>query len=230
MEGNFNSLALEFVKELSAVFPEEKVFEKCVRDFDAYEPKKWFMEVFGPHQSLIMAKDETLFDKIDIPGSNIKNLWNSVSHNTKESIWSYGSTLSMLASALENTPKELMNNIETMAQEFAEKMQTGDLDMTTLFSDVMNRVQQMDLSSMKDIDIGSLTKSMGIDPNMISGMLGGVDPSMIQNMMGLMGGNAGEEEDLLKLLETAKPPSLPKQHKKKHKSESSKKSSKKSKK
>jgi hypothetical protein len=130
----------------------------------------------------------------------------------------------MLATALDNTPKELMEGIETLAQEFSEKMQNGELDIGTLFGDVMQRVQQMDLSSMQNMDIGALTKSMGIDPTMISNMMGGVDPSMIQNMMSMVGGN--DEDDLLKLLETARPPAqlLPPRKKKSSDGKKSKKS------
>ncbi|ABT14039.1 hypothetical protein MT325_M485R [Paramecium bursaria chlorella virus MT325] len=218
MEDNFTSLALEFVKEISEVFPEEAIFSECVKNFSSYNPKKFLIDTIGDHQSLVISKDDKLFDLVKIPGLNIKTLWSSVSDTTKESIWAYLSTLVMLATALDNTPKELMSGIETLAQEFSEKMQHGELNMETLFTDVMERVQQMDLSSMKDIDIGSLTKSMGIDPSMISNMMGGsIDPSLIQNMMSMVGGG-GDEEDLLKLLETAKPPPRLEAPKKKKKS------------
>lgn len=209
MEENFNTLALEFVKELSEVFPEEKVFSRCIENFESYEPKKFFTDVFGPYRALVAAKDESILDKVSIGGIDMKGLWASVSDSTKEAIWAYGSTLSMLATALDNTPKELMSGIESLAQEFSEKMEKGELDMNNLFGDVMSRVQQMDLSSMQNIDIASLTKNMGIDPNMIAGALGGIDPSMIQNMMGLMGGDGESEEDLLKILENAKRPAVP---------------------
>jgi hypothetical protein len=233
MENNFASLALEFVKELSEVIPEEPVFAKCVKNFDSYDPKQFLVDTIGDHQSLAISKDEKLFDHVSVPGVNIKVLWSTLSDTTKESIWAYISTLTMLASALDNTPKELMTGIESLAQEFSEKMQHGELNMETLFSDVMDRVQQMDLSSMKDLDVASLTKSMGIDPSMISNMMGGMDPSIIQNMMGMMGGGGGEEDDLLKLLETAQRPQLPapkKTKKPKSSSSSSKKKSKSSKK
>ena len=216
MEDNFASLALEFVKEISEVFPEEAVFSECVKNFSSYNPKKFLIDTIGDHQALVISKDNKLFDLVKIQGLNIKALWSSVSDTTKESIWAYLSTLVMLATALDNTPKELMTGIESLAQEFSEKMQHGELNMETLFTDVMERVQQMDLSSMKDIDIGSLTKSMGIDPAMISNMMGGsIDPSLISNMMNMVGG--GDEEDLLKLLETAKPPPRPEAPKKKKK-------------
>lgn len=219
MEDNFTSLAFEFVKELSEVFPDEVIFSKCVQNFAAYNPKKFLIDTIGTHQGLVVSKDDKLFDLIQVQGVDIKSLWSSVSDTTKESIWAYLSTLVMLATALDNTPKELMTGIESLAQEFSEKMQHGELNMDTLFTDVMERVQQMDLSSMKDIDIGSLTKSMGIDPTMISNIMGGsIDPSLISNMMSMVGG--GDEEDLLKMLESAKPPprlEAPKKKKKKSK-------------
>jgi hypothetical protein len=205
MESNFNTLALEFIKELAEVFPEEQILADCVETFELYDPKKFLIETIGDHQALAISKDEKLLDHINISGIDTKHLWSTISDTTKESIWAYVSTLVMLASALDNTPKELMNGIESLATEFAGKMQEGTLNMDTLFQDVLGRVQQMDLSNMEGLDINKLTTSMGIDPAMISQMMGGsMDPSMIQNMMGLMSGDNDGEPDLLKMLEDTK--------------------------
>jgi phage-related protein len=217
MESNFNTLALEFVKELAEVFAEEQIFKDVVETFELYDPKKFLLEIVGDHQALAISKDEKLLDLITIPGIDAKKLWSTSSETTKESIWAYVSTLVMLATAIDNTPKELMTGIESIATEFAEKiqkMQEGTLNMSTLFQDVLGRVQQMDLSNMEGLDVNALTQSLGICPDMISQMMGGVDPSMIQNMMGLMGGG-DNEPDLLKMLEDAKvAPSEPKKQKK----------------
>ncbi|AGE56332.1 hypothetical protein PBCVNEJV1_526R [Paramecium bursaria Chlorella virus NE-JV-1] len=222
MENNFNTLAHEFVKELSNVFPEEPVFMECVKNIDSYDPKKFLVDTIGDNQALAISKDEKLFDVVNVPGLDVKFLWSTLSNTSKESVWAYVSTLTMLATALDNTPKQLMSEIETLAQDFSEKMQAGTIDMNTLFQDVMSKVQTLDLSSVKDMDVASLTKSLGVDPAMISNMLGGMDPSVISNMMSMMSG-AEDEDDLLKLLENAKPPSsLPPSIKTKKKKKSNK--------
>ena len=224
----FNALALEFVKELSEVFPENTVLAECVKNFDTIvgeDPKKpmdFLMKVAGDKTEAINSKDDAIFDDITIPGMAIKEMWTSTSDNTKEAIWQYLSTLHMLASTLGNTSGELMSGIEDMAMEFANKMATGNMDVPTMLNEVMQRVQTLDLSSLDGADIGAITKSLGIDPaqitDMMSGMLGGsggVNKELLNMVSGMMGGGA-EDQDLLKLLESAKPDMmLPPQKKKK---------------
>ena len=225
----FNALALEFVKELSEVFPENITLTECVKNFDTIvseDPKKpmdFLVKIVGDKAAAVNSKDETVFDDITIPGMAIKEMWNSTSENTKEAIWQYLSTLHMLASTLGNTSGELMSGIEDMAMEFANKMATGNMDVPTMLNEVMQRVQTLDLSSLDGADIGALTKSLGIDPaqitDMMSGMLGGAggaNKELMNMVSGLMMGGGGDEQDLLKLLESAKPDMmLPPQKKKK---------------
>lgn len=224
----FNTLALEFVKELSEVFPENTVLTDCVKNFDAIvgedqrKPMNFMIEIVGDNALMINSKDEMFFDSINIPGLEIKDMWNSTSDNTKEAIWQYLSTLNMFASTLGNTSGELMSGIENMAMEFADKMANGNMDVSTMLNEVMQRVQTLDLTSLEGADIGALTKSLGIDPaqitDMMSGMLGGSSGANkeLMNMVTSMMGGGGDEQDLLKLLENAKPDMfLPPQKKKK---------------
>jgi hypothetical protein len=223
----FNALALEFVKELSEVFPENTVLAECMKNFDTIvsDPKKpmdFLVSIVGDNAEMLNSKDDAIFDTITIPGMEIKEMWNSTSENTKEAIWQYLSTLHMLASTLGNTSGELMSGIENMAMEFADKMAQGNMDVPTMLNEVMARVQTLDLSSLDGADIGAITKSLGIDPaqitDMMSGMLGGsggMNKELMSMVTGMMGGGA-EEQDLLKLLEQAKPDMmLPPQKKKK---------------
>jgi len=224
----FNALALEFVKELSEVFPENTVLAECMKNFDTIvteDPKKpmdFLVSIVGDNAEMLNSKDDAIFDTVTIPGMEIKEMWNSTSDNTKEAIWQYLSTLHMLASTLGNTSGELMSGIENMAMEFADKMAQGNMDVSTMLNEVMARVQTLDLSSLEGADIGALTKSLGIDPaqitDMMSGMLGGAggaNKELMNMVSGLMGGG-GDEQDLLKLLENAKPDMLlPPQKKKK---------------
>ena len=223
----FNALALEFVKELSEVFPENATLFECAKNFDLLtkddpnSPMNFMMTAVGDKSDLILAKDETVFDSVTIPGLAIKEMWNSTSDVTKDAIWQYLSTLHMLASTLGNTSGELLSGIENMAMEFADKMATGNMDIPTMLNEVMQRVQTLDLSSLDGADIGSLTKSLGIDPDqitdMMSGMLGGTSGANkeLMSMVTSMMNGGGDEQDLLKLLENAKPDMLPPQKKKK---------------
>ena len=226
----FNDMALEFVKELSEVFPENIPLAECVKNFDAIvseDPKKpmdFLMNTIGDKAAAIHSKDDAIFDTITIPGITgveIKEMWNSTSENTKEVIWQYLSTLQMLASTIGNTSGELLSGIEDMAMDFANKMSTGDMDVSTMLNEIMQRVQTLDLSSLEGADMGAITKSLGIDPtqitDMMSGMLGGSGGANkeLMNMVTSMMGGGAEEQDLLKLLESAKPDMLPVQKKKK---------------
>lgn len=221
---SFNSMVLDFLKELSEVFPEETKLKNCIDNFDSYildnpnKPLEFMTTVIGDNAHLVTAKDDTFFSIVKIPGIDVKSMWNSnISDNTKQAIWQYISTLMLIGTTMNSTSTEIMSGIEELAIEFAQKMNSGEMTMDNMMSEVMNRVQQMDLSSLENMDISSLTKSMGIDPseiaNMMGGMMGGVNPELLNTVSSLMGGKE-DGEDLLKLLESAKPPqgfsSLPK--------------------
>jgi hypothetical protein len=198
-----------------------KNFDTIAKE-DPKKPMDFLVKVAGDKAEAINSKDESVFDDIVIPGLAVKEMWNSTSENTKEAIWQYISTLHMLANTLGNTSGELMSGIETLAMEFADKMANGNMDVPTMLNEVMQRVQTLDLSSLEGADIGALTKSLGIDPaqitDMMSGMLGGsggMNKELMSMVTGMMGGGA-EEQDLLKMLESAKPDMfLPPQKKKK---------------
>jgi hypothetical protein len=213
---SFNSMVFDFLKELAEVFPEEKILKQCVDNFDSYildDPKKplnFMMNVIGENAHLVTAKDEKFFDIVEVPHIDVKSMWNSnISDNTKNAIWQYISTLMLIGTTMNSTSTEIMSGIEDLATEFAHKMQNGEMDISTMMTEVMGRVQQMDLSSLQNMDITSLTKSMGIDPaditNMMGGMMGGINPELLNTVSSLMGG-AQDGDDLLKLLESAKPP------------------------
>ena len=213
---SFNSMVLDFLKELAEVFPEENILKQCVDNFDSFitddpnKPLDFMTNVIGENAHLVTAKDDKFFDIVKIPNIDVKSMWNSnISDNTKNAIWQYISTLMLIGTTMNNTSTEIMSGIEELATEFAHTMQTGEMDIGTMMSEVMGRVQQMDLSSLQNMDITSLTKSMGIDPaeitNMMGGMMGGINPELLNTVSSLMGGKE-DGEDLLKLLEAAKPP------------------------
>lgn len=228
----FNALAREFVRELAEVFPDNNVLVESARTFedvvtkDPKKPTEIFTSLVGDDVKMIHERDENLIFKTDVLGVDAREMWGSITDTTKDVIWQYLSTLAVFSTTLGGTSNKLMTGIETMATEFADKMAKGNMDLPTMLNEVMQRVQQLDLSSLKNEDIGALTKSLGIDQEQITSMMnsmiggsGGMNPelmSMVTSMMG-GGGDAAGEQDLLKLLESAKPPPaalLPKQKKK----------------
>lgn len=217
----FNALAREFVKELAEVFPDNDVLVESARTFedvvtkDPKKPTHIFTNFVGDNVKMIHERDENLIFEIDVPGVNAREMWGSITDTTKDVIWQYLSTLAMFSMTL-GTSNELMTGIETMATEFADKMAKGNMDLPTMLSEVMQRVQQLDLSSLKNEDIGALTKSLGIDQGQITSMMnsmmgggGGINPELMNMVTSMMGGGSdADEKDLLKLLENAKPPPM----------------------
>ena len=219
----FNTLALEFVKQLAEVFPENAVLTECVANFgdiiaqDPNKPTEFFLGLVGDKASMIHSQDDTVFDAVDVEGVDAKGMWSSMSETTRDVTWQYLKSLLLFSSTLGNTSGELMSGIEQMATEFAEKMVKGEMDVNTMLNEVMQRVKALDLSSLEGADIGELTKSLGIDQSQITSMMnkmlggkGGINHNMMKTITSLMGGDDAAEQDLLKLLESARPPKMPK--------------------
>jgi len=219
----FNTLALEFVKQLSEVFPENTVVAECAATFgdtivkDPKKPTEFFLGLVGDHAGMINLRDDAVFDTVDIEGVDTKGMWASMTETTRDVTWQYLNGLLVFSSTLANTSGELMTGIEQMATEFAEKMVKGEMDVNTMLNEVMQRVKALDLSSLEGADIGALTKSLGIDQSQITSMMnkmlggkGGINHNMMKTITSLMGGDDATEQDILKLLESARPPKMPK--------------------
>lgn len=214
----FNDMLKVFMDELAEVFPENKDIAMFAAGLDdvisvnAKMPMQIFMDAIGPHAKRVAARDDQLFDVLQFPGIDFKALWTSdISSGTKDAIWQYISTLLLLGTTVSTVPDDVLASIEQMAAECAQKIQDGNLSMEDMMTEVMGKMQGMDLSSLENIDLGALTSGLGID----AGMLGGLNPDIL-GAMNLMTGGQGEQ-DALALLEAAKPPEKPKKKKKSHK-------------
>jgi hypothetical protein len=219
----FNTLALEFVKQLSEVFPENTVVAECAATFgdivdkDPNKPTEFFLGLVGDNAGMIHSRHETLWDTVAVEGIDAKEMWTSMSNTTRDVTWQYMKGLLLFSSTLGGTSGELMSGIEQMATEFAEKMVKGDMDVSTMLNEVMQRVKALDLSSLEGADIGAFTESLGIDQSQITTMMnkmlggkGGINHNMMKTITSLMGGDDATEQDILKLLESARPPKMPK--------------------
>lgn len=151
----FNTLLMNFLTELAQTFPEEPglkvgvIGAEMLSTSDPARPLAMFMETFGPHSDLIMARDPSLFDQsIDLGGHvDLSALWKKpdLSDGTRDALWQYINTLFMLGSTVQSMPAELLTTIESVAKQCADEMQAsgGGMDVAGL--------QSMLMSSMSSI-------------------------------------------------------------------------------
>ena len=207
---SFVHMALDFVRELEVLFPGEPFFKECQYKFDgcsSVEAINAMKTILGDNVKLVHASDETLFDVISVPGIDAKKLWGEMPHEAKAEFWQRLNALVLVATTVSNTPPELMSGLESIAAEFTEKIQNGNMDLSSMMSEVFQRVQTLDLSAIKNVDIGALSGSLGMGQGDLNAMLsdiGGINPDMVKTVTSLM--NDGGEPDLLSILESAKPP------------------------
>ncbi len=137
----FNDMLDQFLVELKETFPEEPSFKKYYNSFDlmrGVNPKKCvevFMQEITPYAQQIMAKDESVFQKLEL---DIKKHWTpDLSSATKDAIWQYLQTLNILGMTITAIPPEMMTAVEGLAQKLSSGMQeTGNLDMASMMSGV----------------------------------------------------------------------------------------------
>lgn len=140
----FNDLLLRFVDELAMTFPEHADlpgYRTLLADLISVnhkQPMDMFMGALGSHTSKIFARDPTffqdcprLFDRIDILA-----MWQAdISDGTREAIWQYLTALLSMATTLSLAPMipaDMMHSIQAMAQQCAEDVQSGKLDISQL--------------------------------------------------------------------------------------------------
>ncbi len=142
----FNTMLRSFLEELADVFPEETQISVFLEGFDPLvaltprAPLDMFIAAMAPHAGLAMAKDPALFDNLQFPGGiNFKKLWSSadVSDATRDAIWQYINLLLLLCTTVQSMPAEMLQTIETVAQTCADKVQSGQLDFSSLGSMLM---------------------------------------------------------------------------------------------
>lgn len=145
----FNTLLKNFIVELNETFPEFSELSMFVAGFDALvainpsQPLTSFMETFGPHSSLIMARDVSLFEQEDVSlggAVDLHKMWHSedLSDATRDAIWQYLTTLFVLGSTIQTMPPEILKSIEAMAGDCATKVETGQMNMADLMPALMN--------------------------------------------------------------------------------------------
>lgn len=202
----FNDMLKTFLQELADVFPEDKQisgFLGSIDDIVALDqtlPMSVFMKSIGPYAKQIATRDESVMQTLNFPGANIATLWNSgISDTTKEAIWQYLNMLVVIGTTVSSIPPDALKQIESLAGEYAEKIERGEVTMDVVMREAMQKLQGMDLAGMEGLDVSALTAGLGL-PN-------------IQSLAGMLGGESGD--DVLAMLEAAKPPQKKKKSSKK---------------
>jgi hypothetical protein len=153
----FNTMMKNFLEELADVFPEETQIKMFLDGFDsltglnARAPMDMFIDSLTPHADLAMAKNPELFGKLQFPGGiDFARLWASdITDNTREAIWQYVNLLFLLGTTVRSMPAEMLQGIETVAQNCASQIEDGQLDFSALGGMLMNG------------GLGSLAASLG---------------------------------------------------------------------
>lgn len=141
----FNNMLKAFLEELADVFPEQQDVATFLAGFDTFvalsprKPMDTLMAALTPHAQLLMTKDAALFASLQFPGLDFNAMWSSegVTDNTREAIWQYLHSLFLLGTTMQQLPPELLQSIESVAHECAEKMQGQDVDFGTMANALM---------------------------------------------------------------------------------------------
>ncbi|WIA15736.1 hypothetical protein OEZ85_002353 [Tetradesmus obliquus] len=146
-------MLFQFVEELSHAFPEEPKLKLCVAQLPMLteaNPKKAmevFLHTYAPFAHKINAQDESLF--ADVPSLvgyvDVQQLWQRADQATRAAIWQYMQTLYFMASTVSVIPAHLLSQIESVAQNCATKIETGEMDMSQFLGSLPSVMGQLGL-------------------------------------------------------------------------------------
>jgi len=145
---SFNVCMNQFLESLKGTFPEKQASLDFVQTSvdaliaeDPTMPSKLFLQSVSPYLPQILSKDPKVFESLKAPmGLDLQGMWNDpgLSENTREAIWGYLSTLTML-STTSGMPKELLTAIEGMASGAADRVKNGE-DFSTVASSMIESI------------------------------------------------------------------------------------------
>jgi len=151
---SFNHMLKEFVKELSATFPEYPqitLFKAALPGMLEENPQyglDTFMKATSPHGDKILQNDEAFFEEdIDLGmGLKLNDLWHAdgLDEDTKKAIFSYVSTLHVLGMTIQSLNPDILNGIESIAKNAAASMkESGSVDIAGMLPQMMSQVGQL---------------------------------------------------------------------------------------
>lgn len=121
--GAWLSMFSSFLEDLSGQFPADAEIEAATaraNDADATIVDE-FVDVVSSRQTLLTAKDPEFFADLKIAGIDFGRLWSAeeMHDQSRIAIWSYFSSLSMIATTLRSIPPETLSMIENAARSIA---------------------------------------------------------------------------------------------------------------
>ena len=149
----FNSTLLQFLEELSRAFPANQELKMCLLalptllDSQPNLAMSFFTQAYAPHADKISAKDGTLFTEVPtLCGHvNVLPIWQQADAATREVIWSYIQSLWCMATTLGAMPPELLSGIEAIAQDYASKIEAGEIDISQLLGAMPQMLSQLNM-------------------------------------------------------------------------------------
>lgn len=134
----FTTMLSEFMTNLTVLFPEDMKLlnaKRVIATSIKVDPKSvvnMFMEEVGPYVERIRAKDPTVFAEASkgelFQHLPLEELWNrDLSDKTRESIWSYLNTLTVIGTMISSISDDMLQNIESIAARIAENPDQMDL-------------------------------------------------------------------------------------------------------
>jgi hypothetical protein len=146
----------EFLNELCETFPEEKKIKvyynsfKTMKKVNSRQILEQFMKEASKHSDKIVNRDESYFlnsEAAFLKEINIQKWWtDDLSNGTKDAIWQYLNTLYVLGTTISSIPNELLQTIESVAEQCAGQMgenSLGGADMGSLMAGMQNMIGNM---------------------------------------------------------------------------------------
>ena len=125
----------EFLEELIKAFPEEEEIKKYYENFKLQKEKENgakniltnFANSVKDKANMITNKDERFFANDVIVDLPLSKIWKCEENDneTKQVIWRHLNNLYLLSSMISSVPPNMMNAIESLAQQCAQEMSSG---------------------------------------------------------------------------------------------------------
>jgi hypothetical protein len=102
-------------------------------------PMDAFQKAMTPHADMITRKDPKLFEVAKLPGDlSIKGTFKTLSPKTQAAVWQYVQMLFLLATTAAAVPPDMLTAIEGVAASYADKIQTGEMDLGAVTGMLLN--------------------------------------------------------------------------------------------
>jgi len=135
---SFNTMLVEFVSNLADVFDDNEGLKTASNTLSGFleldpntsVPLEKFHETFAEHAPLVMAKDRSLFKKVNLPfldDFDVDQAFEDSDEDTHEAIWGYMNQLTMLALTSKNMTPDMMTSVQSITDSYMQKVRSGEI-------------------------------------------------------------------------------------------------------